>query len=732
MYHGLINSVAKSIEEYCESTVEIVTPTMTVNKPDWEFIGQYRAKQEDAVNTIVEKRFGVLKAVVRFGKTVVVAACVAKLKTSPVAIIVYQQEQLDHFYKIVEEFTNIDNIGIVGDSTVRIGDVTIYMMQSLIAAKSRGDDDYVWSEFKKSKVVFCDECFPAGTTVDGISIENIKIGDLVNSFNHNTNCIEKQKVLNTFKSKPTALIRIVFDDGLYQDCTPTHPFWNGDTYISAINLKSGDMVYTIHHGTYVCRVPKSNINSNKESKRSFSKKLANILCKKLLRQSKSKNFKYINGGNQQEVCIGAYEAKQPNVSIRDTRKSKINTYSNWSQTCNTRWKRTYCTYGTALINCARWLGRKLQCCYQKGSWKRVSDMLQNRHSQSILNDSHRSRWGVTRYPSEERTGQKETNVLRGKRVDRIEIHEQTSCGEFRGLCPGGAVYNIEVEGNNNYFVNGVLVHNCHHTAADGGSEVLDALTNVECLVGVSGTPWREDGRQEFLTALFGDVIFEVGIGTAIEHDLICPITVFVDDVPAKNYGIIDHIRDAADNGVEVNQFHVRRQYQNVYNDYIVNNKTRHKIIADFVDEVRNENLTCAVIVRIKKHADQLKSHIPDSHIVVANTKDRKSQLDALRQREIDCVITTLLDEAVDIPSLDVVILAAGGKSQTKLTQRLRNLTKFEGELSTGHYKKERAYILYLNDDADFLKTHSKTNIKNLKQIVKQHKRNEFIWRNNGI
>jgi SNF2 family DNA or RNA helicase len=29
------------------------------------------------------------------------------------------------------------------------------------------------------------------------------------------------------------------------------------------------------------------------------------------------------------------------------------------------------------------------------------------------------------------------------------------------VCPDGVVYNFEVEGNNNYFANGVLVHNCH-------------------------------------------------------------------------------------------------------------------------------------------------------------------------------------------------------------------------------------------------------------------------------
>ena len=47
------------------------------------------------------------------------------------------------------------------------------------------------------------------------------------------------------------------------------------------------------------------------------------------------------------------------------------------------------------------------------------------------------------------------------RVDRVEVHQQTGDGAYGGLCPGGVVYNIEVESNHNYFVDGVLVHNCY-------------------------------------------------------------------------------------------------------------------------------------------------------------------------------------------------------------------------------------------------------------------------------
>lgn len=47
------------------------------------------------------------------------------------------------------------------------------------------------------------------------------------------------------------------------------------------------------------------------------------------------------------------------------------------------------------------------------------------------------------------------------RVVGFEIHEQGSSNEFERLCPGGLVYNLEVENLHTYTANGIVVHNCH-------------------------------------------------------------------------------------------------------------------------------------------------------------------------------------------------------------------------------------------------------------------------------
>jgi len=59
------------------------------------------------------------------------------------------------------------------------------------------------------------------------------------------------------------------------------------------------------------------------------------------------------------------------------------------------------------------------------------------------------------------SGPPQNGGLEFSRVERVEILEQGGGSGFGEVCPDGYVYNFEVEGNNNYFANGVLVHNCH-------------------------------------------------------------------------------------------------------------------------------------------------------------------------------------------------------------------------------------------------------------------------------
>ncbi|MGH8586877.1 MAG: DEAD/DEAH box helicase family protein, partial [Gammaproteobacteria bacterium] len=91
-----------------------------------------------------------------------------------------------------------------------------------------------------------DECFVAGTFVDGVPIESIGVGDTVRAFDHARNKVVARPVLRTFKRRPSRLIRIEFEDGSELVCTPNHPFFNPHSqhYEPAVTLACGQEVFS--------------------------------------------------------------------------------------------------------------------------------------------------------------------------------------------------------------------------------------------------------------------------------------------------------------------------------------------------------------------------------------------------------------------------------------------------------------------------------------------------------
>jgi len=71
------------------------------------------------------------------------------------------------------------------------------------------------------------------------------------------------------------------------------------------------------------------------------------------------------------------------------------------------------------------------------------------------------------------------------------------------MCPDGFVYNLEVTGTHTYSVNGIVVHNCHHSVSPTWSRVLTRWPKAK-VIGVTATPQRLDGRG--LGAIFTHMV----------------------------------------------------------------------------------------------------------------------------------------------------------------------------------------------------------------------------------
>lgn len=259
-------------------------------------------------------------------------------------------------------------------------------------------------------------------------------------------------------------------------------------------------------------------------------------------------------------------------------------------------------------------------------------------------------------------------------------------------------------------------HNC---LCDSYANMYDYAKNVEYFIGTTATPFPSNGRETLLTARIGPIISEITYQQAIDNNLLVPFTCYIEKVPQKKYG------KPTD---QLSGYQKKMLWPKVYKDYIVKNPVRNQMYVDFARDMMADGCTVAIIVSRTEHGAEIKKLIPEAIEVYGPTpkKIRREAWKRLNRREIRCVITTLMDEATDVPSLDCVAIAAGGKQKKTLIQRLRNLRMFSGDTVDGYYTKSRGYIYITEDQAPFVGTHSKTNIGYLRELKKQHVKNEII------
>lgn len=228
-----------------------------------------------------------------------------------------------------------------------------------------------------------------------------------------------------------------------------------------------------------------------------------------------------------------------------------------------------------------------------------------------------------------------------------------------------------------------VVDEVHHAAASSYHMILQWLTSVWRVYGLSATPWRTDGQDLLLEGNVGPVLHRVTYTQLIRSVdpetgrtfLVPPVVVFQDMPPPG---------ECTDTN-----------WQDVHRQAVVKHEVRNQAVIDFVEFMRSRDRTTVVLVDRIKHGRTLARRLGcpftrgDSR-----SPDRQEVIDALRERDLDAVVSTLYREAVDIPSLDAVVNAGATASSIQYYQAMRNLTPHPG--------KHVAPVLDFVDRAPFL------------------------------
>lgn len=198
-----------------------------------------RDYQEDGLN-LVRAAFGagrrsvLLVAPTGAGKGTLAAYTLSQAaqKGSHSLFVVHRKEIIRDVHKRMRRAGAPCGMIIPGEPYEPDALIQVCSIQTLFARGVRPPADFV----------FWDECFPAGTLVDGRPIETLREGDSVSAYDAANTTITTGKVVKTFRSRPSAMVRVVLSDGRALPCTPGHPFYivDEDDYVAASDLGPGD------------------------------------------------------------------------------------------------------------------------------------------------------------------------------------------------------------------------------------------------------------------------------------------------------------------------------------------------------------------------------------------------------------------------------------------------------------------------------------------------------------
>lgn len=481
---------------------------------------------------IVEVRAQVLMGVLRIlcvapvgaGKTVVIANIV-KSATLPVLVVAHRRELIDQAVRQLAA-QGITHVGVIRGDDDRC-DPSASVQVGSIATLARRDKPFAGQKV----IVIIDECFPAGTTVDGRSIESISAGDWVSSFVPETGERVSKRVVRTFKRAPSSLVRLHCGDHVLT-CTPNHKVWTRDGWCEAGRASGMEVMLEVTDEVFLRRMRSGRKEGETlsdggtpmravppgEARESREEGGAAVRCLReddpLPRQRPSEATRAVRPrvllrGAQETVperLIGKDAGRlRPQARLSENAKAQSDAPSRVSGEDETnapqdgpcpetqgREREGAYSAGEATVGSARLVDQRGRAS-GAGAGQRVPHPLQAGRGERGVDGGDRGRRGQPLLYRTETSRSAERGEVAYARVDSVEVLESGRDGTFGGVCPDGHVYNLEVEETHTYFANGIAVSNCHRAASDSYQELLSHYPDA-IVLGFTATPIRLDGR----------------------------------------------------------------------------------------------------------------------------------------------------------------------------------------------------------------------------------------------
>ncbi|HDH91490.1 MAG TPA: DEAD/DEAH box helicase, partial [Candidatus Aenigmarchaeota archaeon] len=199
----------------------------------------------------------------------------------------------------------------------------------------------------------------------------------------------------------------------------------------------------------------------------------------------------------------------------------------------------------------------------------------------------------------------------------------------------------------------LVLDECHHASANTWYKIA-MKTEAYYRFGLSATPFQPSSLRNFrlYAATAAVIVDKISEQELLEKGYLCK-------------PVIKMIRVGK-------PLPPRTPYQVAYEHGIVKNSLRNTIIADEAQKLVREGKSVLILVQNIEHGKILSELLNTTFLSgEESTSVRKEITKKFSSKQIKTLVaTTIFDEGIDMPRLDAVILAAGGKSPIRCIQRI--------------------------------------------------------------
>lgn len=230
----------------------------------------------------------------------------------------------------------------------------------------------------------------------------------------------------------------------------------------------------------------------------------------------------------------------------------------------------------------------------------------------------------------------------------------------------------------------VIADEVHQFTAETFKDVLNHLPNARMRIGMTGTLPTDNVKAHIFEGEFGTDKLSVTNDELISRGI--STKPYICQVPIESPKNLDKkALGALPVGLPKSQLDLML-YQEVYRQGIVHNNYRNGVIANLANKVYNSNSQGVVLIVVKsiehgniieEEINAVNSDINVKYLQGQDTLDRRGEvLDQVKASKVDVLIaTSVIDVGVDLPNLQYLVYASGGKSPIQLLQRIGRMLR---------------------------------------------------------